>query len=90
MSNNGGMVPGLRNRATNVTHLATEHGEPWCGARVDRRLIPFQVRRPDEVNCDRCRRSQAFKSHAYAQEIGFEEADAIGTIVKPPRMLPPS
>ena len=83
------VISALKNRATNTIHLATDRGEPWCGTRVDRRLIPFQVRRPAEINCDKCRRSKAFKYHTIALEYGgdLDQADALTSKIKPPRLV---
>lgn len=83
----GVVLRALKNRATNTTHLATDGGQPWCGTRVDKRLLPFEVRRPEEINCDKCRRSQAFKMYDYATEIG-EDADWTVSVIKPPRHRP--
>ena len=83
------VISALRKRATNTTHLATDKGEPWCGTPIDRRLIPFEVRRPKEVNCDKCRRSQAFKMWAYVYETeGVDAADSVLPIARPPRIQP--
>jgi len=82
------VIRALKNKATNTTHLATDAGQPWCGTRVDRRLLPFEVRRPEEINCDKCRRSEAFKFHALIRNTGAdaEQADELAGKFKPPRL----
>ena len=83
------MLPALRNKATNVTHLAAPTGEPYCGTRVDRRLLPIQVRKPEEINCDKCRRSGALRlrEHVLSLNVDTVQADAVTAELKPPRML---
>jgi hypothetical protein len=84
------VIPALKNRQTNVVHLAAG-GEPHCGTRVDVRLISFEVRRKEEITCDKCRRSECWRIYDYLREEGSVEAadQAMRTTLKPPRMLPP-
>lgn len=83
------MIPTLYNRSTRTRHLATPSGDPWCGTRVDGRLIAADVSTVDEINCAKCSRAeilQTYRSLLYTMGDS-KTADLWLSIVKPPRDL---
>jgi hypothetical protein len=80
------MISALLNKRTNTTHLRLENGQPYCGARIDSRTLRYEVRTPNQINCDRCRGSEALKLYE-ALTDGGETADAeyVAAKWKPPR-----
>jgi hypothetical protein len=80
------MIRALLNRKTNTTHLRLESGQPYCGARIDYRTIPYEVRTPTEINCDRCRRSESLKRYqSWTQWGDNDAAEYFAANWQPPR-----
>jgi len=79
------MIPALKNRSSNITHLRTQSGKAYCGATWAGREIVCEVRYPGQINCARCRADKAFGIFERAVE-GFNEQGAwFVARAKPPR-----
>jgi hypothetical protein len=84
--NNGLRDLPLLNKKTNTTRVRMTDSEPYCGARIDTRTIPIDVRTPRQIGCDRWQRSEALRHYAaFTLEEQTAEAEYIATKWKPPR-----
>jgi hypothetical protein len=80
------MINALLNKKTNTTHLRLTNGQPYCGARIDSRTLPYEVRTPTQINCDRCRGSEALKLYeAFTDDGQTSDAEYVAAKWKPPR-----
>jgi hypothetical protein len=80
------VISALLNKKTTSTHLRTTNREPDCGARIDARTIPIEVRTRSEINCDRCQRSDSLKHDAaFTPEGQTADAEYVATTCRPPR-----
>ena len=80
------MISALLNKKANTTHLRMTDGEPYCGARIDTRMIPIDARTPRQINCDRFQRSDALKHYAaFTLEGQTTHAEYVAVEWQPPR-----
>jgi hypothetical protein len=80
------MLPALKNRATNVTHMRTVSGEAYCGATWSGLGIVCEVRYRSQINCARCRADRAFKiwESAVGGDLNDEGVRFVA-LTRPPR-----